>query len=61
MVLKEDPVKNIKVRDTLIKELQAKTLKEVSNKLDNIGQKKDKFYEKVKRKRKIGSQNRKNK
>ena len=40
-------------KDTLVKEEKAKTIKELSNKLDNIEEKADKVYEKVKIKRKI--------
>ena len=51
-VVKEDPVKVIEVKNNVIKEGKAKTLKEISNKLDNIEQKADEVYEKVKKKQK---------
>ena len=50
--VKEEPVKTIEVKDTVVKEGKAKTLKELSNKLDNIAQKADEVYEKVKKKKK---------
>ena len=49
---KEDPVKIIETRDTLVKEGKAEALKELSNKLDNIEQKAYEVYEKVKKKKK---------
>ena len=52
-VVKEETVKIIEVKDTLVKEEKAKTIKELSNKLDNIEEKADEVYEKVKKKRKI--------
>ena len=52
-VLKGEPVKNIELKNPLVKEGKAKTLKELSNKLDNIEQKADEVYEKVKKKKKI--------
>ena len=48
----EDPVKIIELKNTVIKEGKAETLKELSNKLDNIEQKADEVYEKVKKKKK---------
>ena len=47
---KEEPVKIIEVKNTLIKEGKAETLKELSNKLDNIEQKAYEVFEKVKKK-----------
>ena len=51
-VIKKEPVKIIELKNTVVKEGKAKTLKELSNKLDNIEQKADEVYEKVKKKKK---------
>ena len=51
-VVKQEPVKIIEVKDTLVKKEKAKTIKELSNKLDNIEEKADEVYEKVKKKKK---------
>ena len=52
-LVKEEPVKIIELKNTVIKEGKAETLKELSNKLDNIDeQKTDEVYEKVKKKKK---------
>ena len=51
-VVKEEPVKIIELKNTVVKEGKAETLKELSNKLDNIEQKADEVYEKVKKKKK---------
>ena len=48
----EDLVKIIDVKDTVVKEVKAEAIKELSNKLDNIEQKADEVYEKVKKKKK---------
>ena len=48
----EDPVKIIEVKDTVVKEGKAETIKELSNKLDSIEKKADEVYEKVKKKKK---------
>ena len=50
-VLKGEPVKIIELKNPVVKEGKAKTLKELSNKLDNIEQKADEVYEKVKKKK----------
>ena len=50
-VVKAEPVKIIELKNTAIKEGKAETLKELSNKLDNIEQKADEVYEKVKKKK----------
>ncbi len=50
--LKEDLVKIIDVKDNLVKEDKAEAIKVLSNKLDNIEQKADEVYEKVKKKKK---------
>ena len=52
VVVKEEPVEIIELKNTVVKEGKAETLKEVSNKLDNIEQKADEVYEKVKKKKK---------
>ena len=51
-LVKEEPVKVIELKNTVIKEGKEETLKELSNKLDNIEQKADEVYEKVKKKKK---------
>ena len=51
MVIKE-PVKVIELKETLVKEEKAKSIKELINKLDNIEVKADKVFEKVKIKKK---------
>ena len=50
--VKEEPVKIVELKNTFVKEGKAETLKELSNKLDNIEQKADEVYEKVKKKKK---------
>jgi len=50
-VVKQEPVKIIELKNTVFKEGKAETLKELSNKLDNIEQKADEVYEKVKKKK----------
>ena len=50
-VFKKEPVKIIELKNTLVNEGKAETLKELSNKLDNIEQKADEVYEKVKKKK----------
>ena len=40
-VVKEEPVKIIELKNTVVKDGKAETLKELSNKLDNIEQKAD--------------------
>ena len=45
-------IKTEETKDTVVKEGKAETLKELSNKLDNIEQKADEVYEKVKKKKK---------
>ena len=50
-VVNEEPVKSIELNNTVVKEGKAEILKELSNKLDNIEQKADKVYEKVKKKK----------
>ena len=52
-VVKEEAVKIIELKNAVVKEGKVETLKELSNKLDNIEQKADEVYEKVKKKKKI--------
>ena len=59
-VVHQEPVKIIEVKDTVFKEGKAETLKELSNKLDNIEQKADEVYEKVKKKKKDKKKKKKN-
>ena len=56
-VVKEEPVKIIELKNTVVKKGKTEILKELSNKLDNIEQKADEVYEKVKKNKK----NKKNK
>ena len=58
-VVREVPVKIIELKNTEAKEGKAETLKELSNKLDNIEQKADEVYEKVKKKKKDKKQKKK--
>ena len=41
ILVKEEPVKIIELKNTVVKEVKAETIKELSNKLDNIEQKAD--------------------
>ena len=47
-VVKAEPVKIIKVNDSVLKEGKAGTIKELSNKLHSIEKKGDEVYEKLK-------------
>ena len=49
--VKEEPVKIIEVKDTVVKEGKAKAIEELLSKLDSIEQKANEVYEKVKKKR----------
>ena len=51
-VVKEEPVKVIEVKETVANKEKAKALKELSNKLDNIEERADEVYEKVKKTKK---------
>ena len=51
-VVKEESVKIIELKNTVVKEGIAESLKELSNKLDNIEKKADEVYQKVKKKKK---------
>ena len=59
-VVNEEPVKIIELKNTVVKEGKTETLKELSNKLDNIEQKADEVYEKVKKKKKDKKKKKKN-
>ena len=59
-VVKGEPVKIIEVCDTVVKEGKAEAIKKLSNKLDNIEQKADEVYEKVKKKKKYKNKKKKN-
>ena len=59
-VFKEGPVKIIELKNAVVKEGKVETLKELSNKLDNIEQKADEVYEKVKKKKKDKKKKKKN-
>ena len=50
-VFKEKPGQIIEVTDTVVKEEKTETIKKLSNKLDDIEQKADEVYEKVKKKK----------
>ena len=51
-LVKEEPVKIIEGKGTLVKEGKVEAIKALSNKLDSIEQKADEVYEKVKKKKK---------
>ena len=59
-LIKEEPVKVIEVKETLVKEGKAEAIKKLSNKLDSIEQKADEVYEKVKNKKKDKKKKKKN-
>ena len=59
-VFKGEPFKSIELKNPVVKEGKAQTLKELSNKLDNIEQKADEVYEKVKNKKKDKKKKKKN-
>ena len=50
-VVKEESVKIIELKNTVFKERKSETLKEISNKQDNIEQKADEVYEKDNKKK----------
>ena len=52
-VVKEEPIKIIELKNTVVEEGKAEILKEISNKLDNIEQKADEVYEKLKKKKRL--------
>ena len=51
-VVHEEKVKIFEVKDTVVKGIKTKAIKELSNKLDSIEKKADEVYEKVKKKNK---------
>ena len=59
-IVKEEPVKIIEVKDTVVKEGKAEAIKEISSKLDSIEKKADKLYENVKKKKKDKKKKKKN-
>ena len=59
-IVKEEPVKIIELKNTVIKEGKSETLKELSNKLDNIERKADEVYDKVKKKKEAKKKKKKN-
>ena len=59
-VLKEEPVKIVDLKNIVVKEGKAVILKEISNELDNIEQKADEVYDKVKKKKKDNKKKKKN-
>ena len=59
-VVNEEPVKIIEVKDTVVKEVKAEAIKELSNKLDNIEKRADEVYEEVKKKKKGKKKKKKN-
>ena len=59
-LVKEEPVKIIELKNVVVKEGKVETLKKLSNKLDNIEQKADEVYEKVKKKKKDKKKKKKN-
>ena len=59
-VVKEEPVIIIELKNTVVEEGKAETLKVLSNKLDNIEQKADEVYEKVKKKKRDKKKKKKN-
>ena len=52
-LIKEEPVKVIEVKKSLVKKGKVEAIKKLSNKLDKIEQKADEIYEKVKKKKRI--------
>ena len=58
--VKEEPIKIIELKNTVIKEGKSETLKELSNKLDNIERKADEVYYEVKKKKKAKKKKKKN-
>ena len=59
-LVKEEPVRIIELKNTVVKEGKAETLKKLSNRLDNIELKADEVYEKVKKKKKDKKKKKKN-
>ena len=59
-LVKEELVKIIEVKDTVVKGGKAEAIKKLSNKLDSIEKKADEVYEKVKKKKRIRRRKKKN-
>ena len=59
-LVKEEKVRIIELKDNIVKEGKAETLKELSNRLDNIKKKADQVYEKVKKKKRDKKKKKKN-
>ena len=57
---KAEPLKIIELKNTVVKEGKAETLRELSYKMDNIEKKADEVYEKVKKKKKDKKKKKKN-
>jgi len=51
-LVKEEKVRIIELKDNIVEEGKAETIKELSKKLDSIEQKADEVYEKLKKKKK---------
>ena len=51
-VVKQEPVKVIEVKETVVKEDKLQAIKKLSNKLDNIEDKANEAYQKLKKKKK---------
>ena len=60
ILVKEERVKIIELKNTVVKEVKAETLKELSNKLDNNEQTADEVFEKVNKKKKEKKKKKKN-
>ena len=59
-VFKGEPVKVSEIKNPVVEEEKAETLKELSNKLDNIERKADEVYEKVKKKKSTSNKKKNN-
>ena len=59
-LVEEEPVKIIELKNIVVKKEKAETLKELSNRLDNIEQKASEVYENVKKKKRIRKRKKKN-
>ena len=59
-LVKEEIVKIIELQDTVVQEVKAEAMKELSNKLDSIEQKADEVYKKIKKKKKDKKKKKKN-
>ena len=59
-LVKEEPIKIIELKNIVVKKGKAESLEELSNKLDNIEQKADEVFEKIKKKKKDKKKKKKN-